>query len=577
VTASPDIRPILIAVLAGFLIFANLGDHLLWQDEAETAVLSESLLENGKPIALYRDNLVFQSSVTFDETFVWRFHPWGQFYVTALSFALLGTGTFAARFPFALLGFLSLLLSYSLYRKRLGFSPNAALLTSLILALSVPFLLHVRQCRYYSLGLLFTILLVDGFLGLLVEGSGKSARRAILYVECVLGGVLLLFTNFSVLFPTLLALALYIVTARRDRLKDPRFVAASLLIVLPAVIGFFYLGASGHTAPLEYANARLFITNLAIFIKFLDEFYLPILLLLALPLIPLLSRSKRVGLPGGYFGRMKWLYADLPYKGFFAALIVSNILFFSLMGDWAYARYLLHLLPFIVIFAGAPLYRLAASLGPLLAAGAVTLFLVWVNLAPPLVSLALRTMPFQEAERKFSGSLVGDVAGAFGSAQEAVNTNDYEPRLRGPMILEYLYELTHEYSGYIGPVLGFLEERAKPGDTVLIGYEDLPLVFHTDLRVRGGLQRIGLRESLGLSPTFGLELREPPEFIVWKGFTRAEGLVIQRKFARLGARYEETVIGIPDIPWENRPDPWYHKFRSPPVDRNLRIWVLRGR
>jgi hypothetical protein len=67
---------------------------------------------------------------------------------------------------------------------------------------------------------------------------------------------------------------------------------------------------------------------------------------------------------------------------------------------------------------------------------------------------------------------------------------------------------------------------------------------------------------------------EPPEFIVWKGFSRPERAVIQEMLNRMGATYEEMKIDIPYLPCENRPDPWYHKYRSVPPDFRLRIWAL---
>lgn len=564
----------MIAALAGFLIFANLGDNLLWQDEAETAVLAQSVLANGKPLAYDGRNLVFQTSGTFDEAFVWTFHPWGQFYVTALSFVIFGASTFSARLPFALAGLLALLLSYSFYRRRLNFSSNAAFLAVLILTLSVPLLLHIRQCRYYSLGLLFTILLVDGFLGLLEVNRKKIAGHRASHLAYILGGVCLFYSNFGVLVPCLLAIGFYVALVRRDLLKKPSFVVANVLMILPIVAGFFYFHVGEHMASQRDSRSGTFIINLTVFVKFLDEFYLPILLLLLLPIILLLAPIRRIVADRGYLGFVREMYADLPYKGFLLILIAFNIVFFSLMGDWGYVRYLVHLLPFVVLFVAAPLVRLARTVS-LRAAGVVlVVFLLLVNLNPPVVNLVFGALPLEKVEERYEGGVVGDLAAYLRGAQVTLNEGSYVPRLHGPALLEYLYEITHSYSGYLGPVLELLRSRAKEGDTVLIGFEDLPFFFYTDLEVRGGLQKVGLRGALGSSETYGLEMDEPPEYIVWKGFSRPERAVIQEMLHRMGATYEEMKIDIPYLPCENRPDPWYHKYRSVPPDFRLRIWAL---
>ncbi len=40
---------------------------------------------------------------------------------------------------------------------------------------------------------------------------------------------------------------------------------------------------------------------------------------------------------------------------------------------------------------------------------------------------------------------------------------------------DYLYEITHHYYGPIDGIVKFLNKNARPGDTVAITYEDLPL------------------------------------------------------------------------------------------------------
>ena len=47
--------------------------------------------------------------------------------------------------------------------------------------------------------------------------------------------------------------------------------------------------------------------------------------------------------------------------------------------------------------------------------------------------------------------------------------------------LMYAQELTHPYSGPTEGLVAYLAANAKPGQTVLTNYEDLPLQFYTCL------------------------------------------------------------------------------------------------
>src|SRR4051812_21470882 len=170
------LAPALLAFAAALLLFWNLTDTYLWQDEANTAVLAVRLLKYGKPLAydgtnlLSDDNFAAQDRGTIDARTrdprapvqdlvrrgamtadgMWTYHPWGQFVLAGASIALLGQTTFAARLPFALCGVATVLLLYWLIRR--GFrSTLLATLACVLLMLNVYWLLHVRQARYYSL------------------------------------------------------------------------------------------------------------------------------------------------------------------------------------------------------------------------------------------------------------------------------------------------------------------------------------------------------------------------------------------------------------------------------------------
>jgi 4-amino-4-deoxy-L-arabinose transferase-like glycosyltransferase len=76
---------------------------------------------------------------------------------TALSIRLLGQTTLAARLPFALASLITVLLLYWLALEYCA-SIMIASVAAVLLTLNAYWILHARQCRYYSLSSLFLAL-----------------------------------------------------------------------------------------------------------------------------------------------------------------------------------------------------------------------------------------------------------------------------------------------------------------------------------------------------------------------------------------------------------------------------------
>ncbi len=137
--------------IAGVLLLARLDNGLLWQDEAETALLARHVLRFGYPrVSDGRSPMEIVSPYTHGPDEAWIYSPWAPFYLLAGVFAVFGESTAIARAPFALCGWLSIWLAWQLARHA-GFSRQVQRLTVALLTFSVPVLLHMRQCRYYGM------------------------------------------------------------------------------------------------------------------------------------------------------------------------------------------------------------------------------------------------------------------------------------------------------------------------------------------------------------------------------------------------------------------------------------------
>ena len=80
-----DRFPWLLLIAGAVLLLANLGNVYLWQDEAETALLSQRLGTYGLPLAFDGRNLIRQApkDVQYTADYVWVYHPWLPFFLTA--------------------------------------------------------------------------------------------------------------------------------------------------------------------------------------------------------------------------------------------------------------------------------------------------------------------------------------------------------------------------------------------------------------------------------------------------------------------------------------------------------------
>ncbi len=166
----------IVALVGAVLIFTNLGMDYLWEDEGDTAALASNILKFGVPKAW--DGAAFIDSdhgARLNRDLIMITHPWVQYYLTAGSFVLFGQNTFAARFPFAIASWMSILLVY-LFLWRLTESRRIAFTAAALLVLSVQFLLYARQCRYCSLNMLLVVWLFWVFFEM------KSARNCALFV-----------------------------------------------------------------------------------------------------------------------------------------------------------------------------------------------------------------------------------------------------------------------------------------------------------------------------------------------------------------------------------------------------------
>jgi 4-amino-4-deoxy-L-arabinose transferase-like glycosyltransferase len=315
--------PVLL-LLAIVLIFTSLDNRYLWDDEAETALLARNVLRFGVPVAWDGRDLVSQEcGHDYGKNYLWRQTPWLPIYLTAASFGVLGESTWSARLPFALLGLATLASLYvvgcMIFRDR-----AIGILAVLVLTSSVPFLLHVRQARYYAVAIFVALWVVALFFAV-VRGSraavaGLTVAVAALFLSSHLGAAAIV-----------AGLGAALVVLRPDGGAYRRLAVVSLGSVAMSApwIALMDIGGKSSVA-WSLGSAATFLTHLADTLRWTELYGLPSLALL--PILGWWLWRRRAELTGGRTALA------------LGALVAVHLVVVAL-APWQFFRYLVTLLP----------------------------------------------------------------------------------------------------------------------------------------------------------------------------------------------------------------------------------------
>ncbi len=502
---------VIILIIASCLLFYRLDHRPFWQDEAETACLARNTLVYGVPRAFDGVNLISQEGRgEFDDTYLWRWSPWLQIYVTAAAFLVGGPTTFAGRFPYALGGLASIFLVYVILR-RLFDNLAWARLSAACLTFAVPFLLFCRQCRYYSLGACLALLSLWAFR----QDWQHRGGPAVLLVTA-LG--LMFYTNYVLFFSFLGGLLLSAMVFYRRELPPVRSFQVMLgigLAILPGC-GLFLVNKQA-----AMMNMVLLFTNFTKYITDLFEFISPLPVVLGLIGI-LVARWRRTRPAGDAAER---------FLAFLVLLVTTTIVLLLPVPQCEF-RYLVHLYPLAAIALGwviLQVWQYHRFSGMLL--GLLLLGTNWLHVVP-MEWVGMINRPLHNDDGMLTHANV-------------------------PLKL-FLTELTTGYPDVNQHLIDFFQTQARPEETILVTYGDLPLQFYTPHQVMGGLQ--------GTTPP----PPRVPDWVVKRWHSRwdrdyqlikSEDYILRE--LRLEEDYQEIILPAEDEIFGNRADPYYHRFLPP--------------
>lgn len=193
------------------LLIANLGNQYLWQDEAQTCLISKTILEKGLPYGTDGKNFFSQElKAEYGTNYIWKWHTWLPFYIQAFFFWVFGTSNFVARLPFVLFGFGAVYYTF-LLNKRL-FKNETALITLALLILNTGFLVLVRQARLYSPSIFFSTASLYYFLMIL----DQKPKATLWFVICSTG---LFHTHYFYYATFFISIGIYTIVCERKSIK----------------------------------------------------------------------------------------------------------------------------------------------------------------------------------------------------------------------------------------------------------------------------------------------------------------------------------------------------------------------
>jgi len=257
----------LLLIIACILIFTNLDGQYLCQDEGKTAVLAERVMEFGYPKVYDGKNLVDPAvNSGYSKDRGWRDYPWIPFYVTAVSFKIFGSNAWSARFPFAATGVVSICLLYLLARQVFNDS-LAAVISSVLIVLSVPYILMMRQCGHYAL-VSALVLFIFIFYRRFVERPGWGAA-----VLCSGALVLLAYSMHVIFISIFVALGFhFLVFCRKKECIVPVVFCASA-VLLAALPWFLYSHGAWYAAPVTRGKIM---SNIKSDVEMMNKYVFPV-------------------------------------------------------------------------------------------------------------------------------------------------------------------------------------------------------------------------------------------------------------------------------------------------------------
>jgi len=521
---------LIIFVIISILMVPNFSNMFLWDDEGETVLLGKNILLYGIPKVYDGKNLVARNAEMFNSDFIWTWSSWLHLYISSLSFLFFGFSTFGSRFIFVMIGILSFFPIVILLRK-ISINKLHYYLSILFLLFFVPYYLYSRQSRYYAL-LIFLI----PILAISIYNLSFKNRSMFWFV---ISFVLLFHSNYLSFFVLMLSTSIYFLiiliknSSKRIKLLKKLILSYVIIFLLtfPWAIFIDIFGKIKTTVSLTDFIMR-------------DIEYIFHSVNSTVPLF--LIASSIFFMIFFYFRKNDTITNQKILFAFFNGIIPLIILIFSTV--FKDVRYIIGLFPLWLSFILLPivflLYRKEYSLK--IIGVMIFLLILFTNI---FYSIGFYFFVPFESSLQEKCSLISDKSDFCDKWVKDTFINPNE--LKYPFFY-YLYEITHDYDGPIEGIVEYLNSKGNENSIIFANNWYFSIQFYTNMKVLSPLQY----EDTDLTPDYIVvnfpNRRDIPKINYLVTYAEEQN-------------YLKVTLPYPDLPWDNRPVLWYHKFWTQPI------------
>ncbi len=522
-------QPIILLLPVSYLIiFTGLDDSVLQADEGADTFISTTILKYGLPMHSDGLNHTMPFADVFDGIFIYR--TWVPYYLQALSLHLMGNNTFAARFPFAIVGLFAIFCLYR-FAFRLTQIRRAAIFAATFLATSVPALIYFRTSRYVGIPILLPPVLLLFYIDIFEKQKWNP-------IPFILTSIIYFHTMFVEFAALIIGLLVHLYIFRKDinpsnlkRIKIPAAIIALLCLpwlyfipILTKQIAHFYTSSS----PLIDKTSLGYLKHFLGFLFQINNYIFP---LIFVPFIFLSSFKK--------LGRSVSL------------LIISttSIIFVSSLHSIPLLQYIAACIPILFTLLGwiiAYLFK-----GSIVQQGLLVAILIFSNMihVGPLIPVK-QLVSFISNDTQTSIYIKG-----------IRQTFMREVQFKS-IFFQYWDELSKPYQGPLDKIVSFFETHGKKGETCYIDNELESLAFYN------GFKMIHSKE---------LNIKSRPDWIVLRGdlwhLQSANNLTKEKlKFILKNNKYEKILLNAPVSRVNNAYDIQIHLFQSPTSTDKVHIF-----
>ena len=502
-------------------IFTGLDDSVLQVDEGADTFVSTTILKYGLPMHSDGLNHTMPYADIFDGVFVYR--TWIPYYLQSISLYFFGNNTFAARLPFAVVGFFSIWCLYHL-TIRLTQEKSVAVFATTFLATCVPALLYFRTARYVAIPILLTPILLSFYIDIFENKKWNP-------IPFTVASIIFFHTMYVEFAGLIIGMLIHLFIYRKeispDNLRKIRIPAAiTVLLCLPWLLFLPALSkqiAEFYTSSSPYIDASS-LGCLKHFLGFLfqvNNYIFPLILVPFMVLLPIKKFSRPISL----------LFICI----FFILLTAS-------LHSIPQLQYIAASIPILFILLGwINLHLFKSSVFQQSIFAAFLIFSNLVHVAPLIPVKQLLQPPRSDSKSSLY------LEGVYQAFMREVKFKF--------IFLQYWGELSNRYQGPLNKIVAFFETHGKKGETCYIDNELESLAFYT------GFKMIHNSE---------LTNKSIPDWIVLRGDQwalhseeKASPLKKKLRFILRNNQYEQFELNAPVKRVNNSYEIQIHLFKSP--------------